>query len=76
MYQLHTVAIIMWTIFAVYTVFVALFTKQDSLEDAGIVAKYVYWHGFGVMILLTTVIVGTVFGILAKLIMAGLPSLY
>lgn len=76
MYQLHTIAIIMWVILAVYTVLITLFTPNKDLSASSIVAKFVYWHGFGVMVMLTTVIVFTVFGIIAKLIMAGLPSLY
>ncbi len=76
MYELHTTAIILWVIFAVYTVLVALHTPNKDLSASSIIAKYVYWHGFGVMVLLTTVIVATVFAIVAKLIMAGLPSLY
>ena len=76
MYQLHTIAIIMWVIFAVYTVLITLFTPNKDLSDSSIVAKYVYWHGFGVMVVLTVIIIITVFGIVSKLIMAGLPSLY
>ena len=76
MYQFHTVAIILWIIFAVYTVLVTLFTPNKDLSASSIIAKYVYWHGFGVMVMLTTIAVFTVFGIVGKLIMAGLPSLY
>lgn len=76
MYQLHAAIIIMWIIFAVYTILVTLHTPEKDLSNSSIVAKFVYWHGFGTMVLLATVTIFTVFGIVAKIIVAGLPSLY